>query len=143
MAKHATVDQVAGHNVLPIPNLIVPLAISFFTFEFVHVLVDVYLGKILALDLLDFAVFTMFFPTLVAGPIKRFESFAPQVRSNRDTVRADVSAQRLSHRHRFGQENDHRGLDGAVRSAAPDAERHIRASGLLGRDVCLCRQNPL
>jgi alginate O-acetyltransferase complex protein AlgI len=76
-----TVDQVAGRHVLPIPNLIVPLAISFFTFEFVHVLVDVYLGKIVALDLLDFAVFTMFFPTLVAGPIKRFESFAPQVRS--------------------------------------------------------------
>jgi alginate O-acetyltransferase complex protein AlgI len=77
----ATVDQVAGHNILPLPNIVVPLAISFFTFEFVHVLVDIYLRKIVALDLLDFAVFTMFFPTLVAGPIKRFESFAPQVRS--------------------------------------------------------------
>lgn len=74
-----TVDQVANRNVLPVPQIIVPLAISFFTFEFVHVLVDVYLGKIRELDPLDFAVFTMFFPTLVAGPIKRFQSFAAQL----------------------------------------------------------------
>jgi alginate O-acetyltransferase complex protein AlgI len=74
-----TIDEVLRHDVLPLPHLIVPLAISFFTFEFVHVLVDVYLGKIERLDPLDFATFTMFFPTLVAGPIKRFQSFAPQV----------------------------------------------------------------
>lgn len=75
-----TVDLVARHNVLPLPHLIVPLAISFFTFEFVHVLVDVYHRKIDRIQPLDFAVFTMFFPTLVAGPIKRFQTFAPQVR---------------------------------------------------------------
>ena len=75
-----TVNEVARHNVLPLPQIIVPLAISFFTFEFVHVLVDIYLGKIVDLELLDFAVFTMFFPTLVAGPIKRYQSFAPQAR---------------------------------------------------------------
>ncbi len=76
-----TIDQVAQHNIIPIPSIVVPLAISFFTFEFVHVLVDVYLGKIVALDPLDFSVFTMFFPTLVAGPIKRYQSFFPQVRN--------------------------------------------------------------
>lgn len=76
-----TVNEVARHDILPLPSLIVPLAISFFTFEFVHVLVDIYLRKIEELDLLDFAVFTMFFPTLVAGPIKRYQTFAPQVRA--------------------------------------------------------------
>jgi alginate O-acetyltransferase complex protein AlgI len=85
----ATVNQVARHDILPIPHIVVPLAISFFTFEFVHVLVDVYLGKIKKIDALEFATFSMFFPTLVAGPIKRYQSFAPQVRaielpSNRD-----------------------------------------------------------
>lgn len=74
-----TVDQIAGHDILPVPQILVPLAISFFTFEFVHVLVDIHLGKIRRLDAMDFAVFTMFFPTLVAGPIKRFQSFAPQL----------------------------------------------------------------
>lgn len=76
-----TVDQVARHHIVPIPAIVVPLAISFFTFEFVHVLVDVYNRKIHELRALDFAVFTMFFPTLVAGPIKRYQSFAPQVAS--------------------------------------------------------------
>ena len=76
-----TINEVASRDILPLPSIVVPLAISFFTFEFVHVLVDVYYGKIRELDALEFAVFTMFFPTLVAGPIKRFQSFAPQVRS--------------------------------------------------------------
>jgi alginate O-acetyltransferase complex protein AlgI len=76
-----TVDQIAHRNVVPIPAILVPLAISFFTFEFVHVLVDVYHRKIRELRPLDFAVFTMFFPTLVAGPIKRYQTFAPQVAS--------------------------------------------------------------
>jgi alginate O-acetyltransferase complex protein AlgI len=75
----AIVAQIARHDVLPLPNIIVPLAISFFTFEFIHVLVDTYDGKIARLGLLDFVTFALFFPTLVAGPIKRFEHFAPQL----------------------------------------------------------------
>ena len=62
-----------------LPDIIVPLAISFFTFEFVHVLVDVYLGKIRSLRPRDFAVFALFFPTMVAGPIKRYQNFVPQI----------------------------------------------------------------
>ena len=89
-----TIDQVAQHTIVPVPAILVPLAISFFTFEFVHVLVDVYFRKIVVMDALDFAVFTMFFPTLVAGPIKRFQSFAPQVRAiealSNDTVMLNI-----------------------------------------------------
>jgi alginate O-acetyltransferase complex protein AlgI len=85
-----TVNEVARHDILPLPHLIVPLAISFFTFEFVHVLVDIYYGKIRELDALDFAVFAMFFPTLVAGPIKRYQTFAPQVRSIRMPSNVDL-----------------------------------------------------
>jgi alginate O-acetyltransferase complex protein AlgI len=62
-----------------LPDIIVPLAISFFTFEFVHVLVDVYLGKVTSLRVRDFALFTLFFPTMVAGPIKRYQNFVPQI----------------------------------------------------------------
>lgn len=76
-----TIDEIARHTIIPLPQITVPLAISFFTFEFVHVLVDIYLGKIRNLDLVRFAVFSMFFPTLVAGPIKRYQTFAPQVDS--------------------------------------------------------------
>ena len=61
-------------------NLIVPLAISFFTFEFIHFLVDVYYEKIERFKTIEFFVFALFFPTMVAGPIKRFQNFAPQLR---------------------------------------------------------------
>jgi len=64
---------------IDIPAFLIPLAISFFTFEFVHFIVDVYLGKIKKFDLREFAAFAMFYPTLVAGPIKRFQNFAPQI----------------------------------------------------------------
>jgi alginate O-acetyltransferase complex protein AlgI len=62
-----------------LPDIVIPLAISFFTFEFVHVLVDVYLGKIRQLTVRDFAPFALFFPTMVAGPIKRYQNFVPQI----------------------------------------------------------------
>lgn len=64
-----------------VPNLIVPLAVSFFTFEFVHAIVDVYQGRIKRVGLTDFTLFTLFFPTMVAGPIKRYQNFVPQIES--------------------------------------------------------------
>ncbi len=56
------------------PNIRAPLAISFFTFEFVHYLIEVRRGRVHA-SFRDFALFIFFFPTLVAGPIKRFYNF--------------------------------------------------------------------
>ena len=61
---------------LPVVQIAVPLAISFFVFEFVHYLTDVYKGKTERVSLRDFFLFIFFFPSLVAGPIKRIQSFA-------------------------------------------------------------------
>ncbi len=75
-----SVEEISrGKIAVAIPHLLIPLAISFFTFEFVHFLVDVYLGKIVDFDVRKFATFAMFYPTLVAGPIKRYQNFAPQI----------------------------------------------------------------
>lgn len=69
-----------NHNSsLSLNKLILPLAISFFTFEFVHFMVDVRNKKIINYNLKEFLAFIMFFPTMVAGPIKRFQNFTPQV----------------------------------------------------------------
>ncbi len=54
-----------------------PLAISFFTFEFVHYLYDVRKGRMRITSPVDFTLFTVFFPSLVAGPIKRCGDFIP------------------------------------------------------------------
>lgn len=56
-------------------NIIMPLGISFFTFEFIHYLTDIYFGKIQPHSFKDFLVFSFFYPTLVSGPIKRFQKF--------------------------------------------------------------------
>jgi len=61
-------------------RLILPLGISFFTFEFIHYAADVYWGKIKKSRLDQYASFIFFFPTMVAGPIKRFQEFAPQIK---------------------------------------------------------------
>ena len=55
----------------------IPLGISFFVFEFVHYLVDVYRGHPPTRGARDFAAFAFFWPTMVSGPIKRYEQFIP------------------------------------------------------------------
>ncbi len=63
----------------PLHEIILPLGISFFVFEFIHYLVDVYKGSAAVKAPLEFALFPSFFPTQIAGPIKRFQDFVPQL----------------------------------------------------------------
>ncbi|HLC86018.1 MAG TPA: MBOAT family O-acyltransferase [Candidatus Nanoarchaeia archaeon] len=63
-------------------NLAIPLGISFFTFEFIHYIVDGYKGKIENPNLKDHFAFIFFFPSMVAGPIKRYQEFVPQIYSS-------------------------------------------------------------
>jgi len=63
----------------PALNIILPLGISFFTFEFIHYIVDVYRGSKPVKSFTDFALFASFFPSQIAGPIKRFQDFMHQL----------------------------------------------------------------
>ncbi len=64
---------------IPLPKILLPIGISFFTFQAVGYLIDVYRGKISAeKDFLTFALFLSFFPQLTAGPIERAENMLPQ-----------------------------------------------------------------
>jgi len=59
---------------------IAPLAISFFTFEFVHYLYEVRVhGREPIRNPIHFGIFAIFFPSLASGPIKRFPDFVPQL----------------------------------------------------------------
>jgi alginate O-acetyltransferase complex protein AlgI len=62
---------------------LLPLGISFFTFEFVHFAADSYWGKIPKTTIKDYAAFILFFPSMVAGPIKRFQDFGPKLQTAR------------------------------------------------------------
>ncbi|MBQ4376674.1 MAG: MBOAT family protein [Bacteroidales bacterium] len=60
--------------------ILLPVGISFFTFQNISYIVDVYKGKVRhAGNLLDFGFYTTFFPQLVAGPIIRADQFIPQL----------------------------------------------------------------
>jgi alginate O-acetyltransferase complex protein AlgI len=58
-----------------------PLGISFFTFEFYHYAWDRMHGKTEAGTTGEYLAFILFFPTMVAGPIKRYEQFLPALRA--------------------------------------------------------------
>jgi len=66
---------------LPLLQVTLPVAISFFTFHAISYLVDIARGECEPLSPLDFALYLSFFPHLVAGPIVRVTEFAPQIRA--------------------------------------------------------------
>ncbi|MBL4884229.1 MAG: MBOAT family protein [Planctomycetaceae bacterium] len=69
---------------LPSFHVILPVGISFYTFQTMSYTIDVYRKNCQpAGNLLDFAVYVSFFPQLVAGPIERASHFLPQVTSHR------------------------------------------------------------
>jgi alginate O-acetyltransferase complex protein AlgI len=65
-----------------------PLAISFFAFEFIHYLYEVRRGGEPIRNVFDFAQFTLFFPSLVAGPIKRYSDFIPSLHHGLESANA-------------------------------------------------------
>jgi alginate O-acetyltransferase complex protein AlgI len=61
-------------------SIILPVGISFYTFQTLSYTIDVYRGKIRpSVSLLDFALYVAFFPQLVAGPIVRARELLPQL----------------------------------------------------------------
>lgn len=65
---------------LPQSSLLLPVGISFYTFQAGSYIIDVYHKKIKAeKNLLKYALYISFFPQLVAGPIERAEDFLPQI----------------------------------------------------------------
>lgn len=69
----------ASLNPLHWAGAFLPLGISFFTFEFIHYAVDRYRGTAQRGTLRDYLAFILFFPTMVAGPIKRYQDFEPKL----------------------------------------------------------------
>jgi alginate O-acetyltransferase complex protein AlgI len=62
-------------------GILLPLGISFFVFEFVHYIVDVYRGDKPVKSWLEFMAFAAFFPSQIAGPIKRYQDFMDGLRT--------------------------------------------------------------
>ena len=64
------------HFTIQVPKIVVPIGISFFTFEAISLLTDTYRNEILySNSVLDTLLYITFFPTVTSGPILRYNSF--------------------------------------------------------------------
>ncbi len=76
---------------LPLLHVLLPVGISFLVFRMLTYSIDIYRGQLTPAPTLDFAVYTAFFPYLLAGPIARAREFLPQLTSPRDPRAVDSS----------------------------------------------------
>ena len=77
-----TVAEVVGSSFRMEP-LLLPLAISFFTFQQIAFLVDAYKGEVERVSLPNYTLFVSFFPQLIAGPIVHHREMMPQFASEK------------------------------------------------------------
>jgi len=74
---------------IPMLKVVLPIGISFYTFQILGYVIDVYRGKVMAQkNLLDFAAYVMLFPQLIAGPIIRYAEIEKQLKNRECTVEA-------------------------------------------------------
>jgi alginate O-acetyltransferase complex protein AlgI len=78
---------------LPFFNIVLPLGISFFTFQQIAYLVDVMRGAKVERDIVSYTLFVSFFPHLIAGPLVHHAEMIPQFKRGR-TGRSSVLAAR-------------------------------------------------
>ena len=78
-----TVNTLTG-GAWPAANIILPLGLSFFTFQKIAYLVDAYRGKTRGYNFIDYCLFVTFFPQLIAGPIVHHSEVIPQFSDRKD-----------------------------------------------------------
>ena len=75
------------HLSLPVPQIVLPIGISFFTFQAISYIVDVYRGDgRVQKSLMNVCLYISFFPQLIAGPIVRYQTFDDQITTRRETL---------------------------------------------------------
>ncbi len=82
--------SIVGSNFQPM-DILLPVGISFYTFQSISYIVDVYRRRIEPTDSwIEYLFFLSFFPALVAGPIVRADQFLPQIKANPMPTRDQV-----------------------------------------------------
>ena len=72
---------------LHIPNIALPIGISFFTFQAMSYVIDVYRQKgEVQTNILYVGLYISFFPQLIAGPIVRYETIADEIKNRKETI---------------------------------------------------------
>ena len=80
----SSINQFFGLS-LTVPSIALPIGISFFTFQAMSYVVDVYKGEAYQKNILNVGLYISFFPQLIAGPIVRYETVANQIEYRKET----------------------------------------------------------
>lgn len=81
------IDNIIGHNVIPNKNIVLPIGISFYTFQIMSYIIDLYRGDIkVQKNLLNLALYISFFPQLIAGPIVKYKDIDEQLQKRTVTI---------------------------------------------------------
>ena len=82
-----TLNRVLGRQLLEMRQIALPLGVSFFTFQALTYLVDLYKEKIPAeKNILNMALYFSFFPKITQGPIEKYRDFGPQLAGRRQNL---------------------------------------------------------
>ncbi len=81
-----TINYIPGVNI-PVPSIVMPIGISFFTFQAISYIIDVYRDKApVKAGFFDVLLYISLFPQLIAGPIVQYRTVAEQIKSRIVTV---------------------------------------------------------
>ena len=84
-----------GTGELGLPYIVLPIGISFFTFQAMSYVIDVYYEKTkVQNNIFDFALYVSFFPQLVAGPIVKYSDIAEELKARKETIAMFISGQK-------------------------------------------------
>ncbi|MDR0711767.1 MAG: MBOAT family protein [Prevotellaceae bacterium] len=87
----AVVNMATGAEKFDVDSLILPIGISFYTFQILSYTLDVYRRKVKPVEnIIDFGFYVSFFPSLVAGPIVRASEFIPQIYKKYSVTRREM-----------------------------------------------------
>ncbi|MCR5399336.1 MAG: MBOAT family protein [Lachnospiraceae bacterium] len=89
---YSEIDRLTGHEIFPpklkytFSEIVLPIGISFYTFQALSYVVDVYKGRVKAdKNPLNVGLYISFFPQLIAGPIVRFDTIAERIRDRKES----------------------------------------------------------
>lgn len=82
----STVSSLTGWDIAVV-NIVLPIGISFYTFQTMSYSIDVYRGEVKAQkDIVNFAAYVVMFPQLIAGPVVRYQTIANELNERSETV---------------------------------------------------------
>ena len=78
------INGIFRHTVVPLKSIILPIGISFYTFQVLSYVIDLYRDNIkVQKNLLDLALYISFFPQLIAGPIVKYKDVEKEIKSRK------------------------------------------------------------